>query len=148
MPAMTRSDDPDVLLLGALADPARLAIVRQLAADGAVCACDVAPAAGLSQPTLSHHLRVLREAGVVRGERRGTWIWYSLEPAAGERLAALGGALRPGPPQPAAALGGAAIAAGGRAEPASAAPRSRVPAAAPHRAARMPPSASEGPASR
>jgi ArsR family transcriptional regulator, arsenate/arsenite/antimonite-responsive transcriptional repressor len=98
MPAMTRSDDPDVLLLGALADPARLAIVRQLAADGAVCACLVAPAAGLSQPTLSHHLRVLREAGVVRGERRGTWIWYSLEPAAGERLAALGGALRPGVP--------------------------------------------------
>jgi ArsR family transcriptional regulator len=148
MPAMTQSDDPDVLLLGALADPARLAIVRQLAADGAVCACDVAPAAGLSQPTLSHHLRVLREAGVVRGERRGTWIWYSLEPAAGERLAALGGALRPGPPQPAAALGGAAIVAGGRAGPASATPRSRVTAAAPRRAARTPPSASGGPASR
>jgi DNA-binding transcriptional ArsR family regulator len=148
MPAMTRSDDPDVLLLGALADPARLAIVRQLAADGAVCACDVAPAAGLSQPTLSHHLRVLREAGVVRGERRGTWIWYSLEPAAGERLAAIGGALRPGAPQPAAALGGAAIVAGGRAGPASAAPRSRVPAAAPRRAARTPPSASGGPVSR
>jgi ArsR family transcriptional regulator len=148
MPAMTRSDDPDVLLLGALADPARLAIVRQLAADGAVCACDVAPAAGLSQPTLSHHLRVLREAGVVRGERRGTWIWYSLEPAAGERLAALGGALRPGVPKPAAALGGAAIAAGDQAGPASAAPRSQGPAAAPRRAARTLPSASGGPASR
>ena len=143
MPGMTRSDDPDVLLLDALADPVRLAIVRQLAADGAVCACDVAPAVGLSQPTISHHLRVLREAGVVRGERRGTWIWYSLEPAAGERLATLGAALRPGVPQPA-----VAIAAGGRAGPASAAPRSRGPAAAPRRAARTPPSATGGPASR
>lgn len=145
---MTRSDDPDVRLLGALADPARLAIVRQLAADGAVCACDVAPAAGLSQPTISHHLRVLREAGVVRSERRGTWIWYALEPAASERLAALGTALRPGPAQPAAALGGAAIAAGGRAGPASAAPRSRGPAAGPRPGARTPPSASGGPATR
>src|SRR5674476_1340818 len=106
---MARIDDPDVLLLGALADPARLAIVRQLAADGAVCACDVAPAAGLSQPTISHHLRVLREAGVVRGERRGTWIWYALEPSASERLVAIGAALRPGPSLPAVALGVAAI---------------------------------------
>ncbi len=105
---MSKSADPDVLLLAALADPARLAIVRQLAADGEVCACDVAPAAGLAQPTISHHLRVLREAGVVAGQRRGTWIWYGLLPGVGERLAALAGQLRPGTPLPAAALGGAA----------------------------------------
>jgi ArsR family transcriptional regulator len=123
MSRMVRSDDPDVRLLGALADPARLAIVRQLASGDAVCACDVAPAAGLSQPTISHHLRVLREAGVVRSERRGTWIWYALEPAASERLVALGAALRPGPSRPAAALGGVAIGAGGPVGPASAAPR-------------------------
>lgn len=146
MDHMAPVDDPDVRLLGALADPARLAIVRQLAADGAVCACDVAPAAGLSQPTISHHLRVLREAGVVRGERRGTWIWYALEPVASERLAALGAALRPGDPRPAAALRGALIGEAGRAGRASAARRNRPPAAAPRRAARRLPSASEGPA--
>ena len=143
---MPRFDDPDVLLLGALADPARLAIVRQLAADGAVCACDVAPAAGLSQPTISHHLRVLREAGVVRGERRGTWIWYALEPAASERLAALGAALRPGEARPANALRGEPIGESGRAGRASAARRNRAPAAAPRQGARTIPSASEGPA--
>jgi len=148
MPCMTRSDDPDVRLLGALADPARLAIVRLLAADGAVCACDVAPSAGLSQPTISHHLRVLREAGVVRGERRGTWIWYALEPVASERLAALAAALRPGLSRPAAALGGAPIAAGGRVGPASAAARTPGRAAAPRRAARTRPSASGGPETR
>jgi ArsR family transcriptional regulator len=131
MSRMVRSDDPDVRLLGALADPARLAIVRQLASGDAVCACDVAPAAGLSQPTISHHLRVLREAGVVRSERRGTWIWYALEPAASERLVALGAALRPGPLRPAAALGGVAIGAADREGPASAAPRSPGSTAAP-----------------
>ena len=145
---MARIDDPDVLLLGALADPARLAIVRQLAADGAVCACDVAPAAGLSQPTISHHLRVLREAGVVRGERRGTWIWYALEPAAGERLSALGAALRPGDARPANALGGGPIGEGGRAGRASAAPRTRASGDAPRRGARRLPSAAGDPATR
>lgn len=145
---MARIDDPDLLLLGALADPARLAIVRQLAADGAVCACDVAPAAGLSQPTISHHLRVLREAGVVRGERRGTWIWYALEPAAGERLSALGAALRPGDARPANALGGGPIGEGGRAGRASAAPRTRASGDAPRRGARRLPSAAGDPATR
>jgi len=148
MGRVTRFDDPDVRLLGALADPARLAIVRQLAADGAVCACDVAPAAGLSQPTISHHLRVLREAGVVRGERRGTWIWYALEPAAGERLSALGAALRPGDSRPATALGGGASGEGGRAGRASAAPRTLASAGAPRRGARTLPSASGDPATR
>jgi DNA-binding transcriptional ArsR family regulator len=103
---MARSTDPDVRLLHALADPARLAIVRQLAADGMVCACDFGACADLSQPTVSHHLRVLREASVVRGERRGTWIWYSLEPWATERLAELAGQLAPGEARPASALGG------------------------------------------
>ena len=81
--------DPDVRLLHALADPTRLAIVRQLSAEDEVCACDFTGCCGVSQPTVSHHLKVLREAGVVRAERRGTWIYYSLDPAAAERLAAL-----------------------------------------------------------
>jgi DNA-binding transcriptional ArsR family regulator len=106
---MPKSTDPDVRLLAALADPARLAIVRQLASDGSVCACDFSACTGLSQPTVSHHLRVLREAGVVHGERRGTWIYYYLDRAVADRLAAIAGELdATGPARPASALGGAA----------------------------------------
>lgn len=103
---MTKSSDPDVRLLAALADPARLAIVRQLASDETVCACDFTACDSLSQPTVSHHLRVLREAGLVHGERRGTWIWYRLDPSVAERLAAIADELAPGAPRPATALGG------------------------------------------
>jgi ArsR family transcriptional regulator len=104
---MARSNDPDVRLLAALADPARLAIVRQLASDGTVCACDFSACTDLAQPTISHHLRVLREAGVVHGERRGTWIWYRLDPAVGDRLAAIAGELGgAGQARPASSLGG------------------------------------------
>jgi DNA-binding transcriptional ArsR family regulator len=92
---MPKSADPDVRLLAALAEPARLAIVRQLACDGSVCACDFSACADLSQPTVSHHLRVLREAGLVHGERQGTWIWYRLDPAVADRLAAIAGELAP-----------------------------------------------------
>lgn len=80
-----RQTDPDILMLQAVADPTRLAILRQLSDVGEVCACDLGQP-GISQPTLSHHLRVLREAGWVIGERRGTWIWYSLRPDAVARL--------------------------------------------------------------
>ena len=100
-----KSADPDVRLLAALADPARLAIVRQLASDEAVCACDFSACNSLSQPTVSHHLRVLREAGLIHGERRGTWIWYRLDPSVADRLAAIAGELSPGVPRPASALG-------------------------------------------
>ena len=105
---MAKSSDPDVRLLAALADPARLAIVRQLASDDTVCACDFGACADLSQPTVSHHLRVLREAGLIHGERRGTWIWYHLDPSVAERLAAIAGELAPGAPRPATVLGGPA----------------------------------------
>ena len=83
----------DVKILQAIAEPSRLAIVQQLAADGEVCACDFSSCCDVSQPTLSHHLKVLREAGVISGERRGTWIYYHLEPRAAARIAALGHAL-------------------------------------------------------
>jgi DNA-binding transcriptional ArsR family regulator len=106
MAGMPRSADPDVRLLAALADPARLAIVRQLAADGSVCACDFSACNDLSQPTVSHHLRVLRDAGIVRGERRGTWVHYRLDPSVTDRLAALADELVPGPARPASVLGG------------------------------------------
>lgn len=105
---MAKSSDPDVRVLAALGDPARLAIVRQLASDEIVCACDFTACGDLAQPTVSHHLRVLREAGVIHGERRGTWIWYRLDPGVGERLAAIAAQLAPGTPRPATALGGSA----------------------------------------
>lgn len=82
---MRRQTDPDVLLLQGAADPTRLAILRQLSDVGEVCACDLGQP-GISQPTLSHHLKVLREAGWVSGDRRGTWVWYSLRPEAVARL--------------------------------------------------------------
>src|ERR671929_357513 len=61
----------------ALADPTRVAIVNRLASDGETCVCGFADL-GLSQPTISHHLKVLREAGLVASERRGTSAWYRL----------------------------------------------------------------------
>jgi ArsR family transcriptional regulator len=94
---MSKSSDPDLQLLAAAADPIRLRMIRQLALGDAVCACDFATDATVSQPTISHHLRVLREAGWVTTERRGTWIWYSLNPAAAEkfrRVADLGASRR------------------------------------------------------
>ncbi len=92
---MKRHTDPEILLLQAAADPIRLAILRQLAIAGPVCACDIAAGHNVTQPTVSHHLRVLREAGWIEGERRGTWIWYSLRPQAVERFRELAGTFGP-----------------------------------------------------
>ena len=76
----------------ALADPTRVAIVNRLAAADEVCVCDFTAAFELSQPTISHHLRILREAGLVESSRRGTWAYYRLVPEAIESLrGALGG---------------------------------------------------------
>ena len=92
---MKRPMDPDIRLLQALADPTRLAIVRQLSAEGGVCACDLTACCDVSQPTVSHHLKVLREAGVVDAERRGTWVYYRLRSEAATRLADIAASLRP-----------------------------------------------------
>ncbi len=85
--------DPNVRLLQALADPVRLEIVRQLGSGAAVCACDFTACCDVSQPTVSHHLKVLREAGVVTTERRGTYIYYDLAPDFAQRWAQLGASL-------------------------------------------------------
>lgn len=85
--------DPDVQLLQALGHPARLAIVRELVGTSEVCACDFTSCCDVSQPTISHHLRILREAGVIEAERNGTSIWYRLVPSAAERLRSLAGEL-------------------------------------------------------
>jgi ArsR family transcriptional regulator len=100
LPGMARTratdPDPDVRLLAALADPTRLAIVRQLAADVETCACDFTDCCDVGQPTVSHHLRVLREAGVVTSERRGQWIFYRLAPDVTQRLGRIAATLIPG----------------------------------------------------
>jgi ArsR family transcriptional regulator len=75
----------------ALADPTRVAIVNRLTTAEAVCVCDLTAAFDLSQPTISHHLRILREAGLVEAERRGTWAYYRLVPDAIDALRAVFG---------------------------------------------------------
>src|SRR5213595_1498786 len=76
----------------ALSDPTRVAIVNRLASTEECCVCDLTAAFDLSQPTISHHLRVLRDAGLVGSSRRGTWAYYRLVPEAVEALrGALGG---------------------------------------------------------
>jgi ArsR family transcriptional regulator len=92
---MKRPSDPDIRLLQAVADPTRLAILRQLSDEAEVCACDFTACCDVSQPTVSHHLKVLREAGWIDAERRGTWIWYSLRPEAVSRFRQLAGDLGP-----------------------------------------------------
>lgn len=74
--------------LGALADPTRLQMMSIIAssATGEVCACDFVGPIGKSQPTISHHLKVLNEAGLVTGDKRGRWIWYGLTPGALSRI--------------------------------------------------------------
>jgi ArsR family transcriptional regulator len=71
-----------------LADPIRLRLLSLLASapDGEVCVCELVEPVGRSQPTVSHHLKVLGDAGLVVGEKRGRWVWYRVVP---ERLAEL-----------------------------------------------------------
>ncbi len=92
---MKRLADPDARLLQAAADPTRLAILRQLAGGDEVCACDFTACCDVAQPTVSHHLKVLREAGWVTAERRGLWVYYRLRVAAVERFRAIAGELGP-----------------------------------------------------
>ena len=76
----------------ALADPTRVAIINSLSAAEEVCVCNLTETFDLSQPTISHHLKILREAGLVDSTRRGTWAYYRLVPEAIESLrGALGG---------------------------------------------------------
>ncbi len=65
-------------LFRALADETRLAILKQLREQGEVCACNFQACCELAQPTVSHHLKVLREAGLVNTEKRGLWVYYTL----------------------------------------------------------------------
>ncbi len=88
-----KSIDPDVQFLSALADPVRLSFVRQLVETEGVCACDFSECCTVSQPTISHHLKVLREAGVLVSERQGTNVVYSFAPGFRQRFLAIGASL-------------------------------------------------------
>lgn len=87
----------DADLFRALGHPIRLGIMRQLAERPETCACDFTEVFGVAQPTISQHLKVLREAGLVRTRRRGTQICYSVDPAGLAAVTAAVAALTPGP---------------------------------------------------
>jgi ArsR family transcriptional regulator, arsenate/arsenite/antimonite-responsive transcriptional repressor len=78
-------------LLKALADPVRLRLMSLVASHegGEACICDLNPASDLSQPTISHHMKVLHEAGLVDRDKRGVWVYYRVRPQALASLGAL-----------------------------------------------------------
>jgi ArsR family transcriptional regulator len=80
-----------VPLLKALADPVRLRLMSMVLSheNAEACVCDLLPAFDLSQPTISHHLKVLHESGLLRREKRGVWVYYQARPEAMEAMATL-----------------------------------------------------------
>ncbi|MGU3293131.1 ArsR/SmtB family transcription factor [Williamsia sp. M5A3_1d] len=93
------ADDADGLarMFKALGDPVRLRMLSLVAshATGEACVCDITDSFGLSQPTISHHLKVLREAGLLDCERRGTWVYHRVVPAALHQLSIVLAAVDP-----------------------------------------------------
>ena len=77
-------------VLGALADPVRLRLLSLVASQDEICSCDLETPLGRSQPTVSHHTKVLADAGLLVGEKRGRWVWWRVEPS---RLSAVRKAL-------------------------------------------------------
>ena len=90
-PLSAAEADGIVPLLKALADPVRLRLMSLVASHegGEACVCDLNPAFDLSQPTISHHLKVLHEAGLLDREKRGVWVYYRARTEALENLGAL-----------------------------------------------------------
>ncbi|TNY35920.1 ArsR/SmtB family transcription factor [Thermomonospora catenispora] len=78
-------------LFKAIADPVRLRLLSLIAChrDGEVCVCELTDAFELTAPTISHHLKVLKQAGLVDSERRGTWVYYRIDPRLLERLSTI-----------------------------------------------------------
>lgn len=98
-PLPSQMRDRSVAVLKALADPTRLEMYRLIAGQpGGLCACDIVDRFDLAQPTIAHHLKALREAGLVTVSRSGIWAYYAADPAGTqllqEVLAALGGRRR------------------------------------------------------
>lgn len=89
-PLTDEEAEPLARAFAALADPVRLRLLSLVAEAGEVCSCDLQEPLGKSQPTVSHHTKTLAEAGLITGEKRGRWVWWSIVP---ERLAQLRTAL-------------------------------------------------------
>jgi len=81
------------LAFAALADPVRLRLLSLIADAGQICSCDLLGPLGKAQPTVSHHTKALADAGLITGQKRGRWIWWSVVP---ERVAGLAGSLTAG----------------------------------------------------
>jgi ArsR family transcriptional regulator, arsenate/arsenite/antimonite-responsive transcriptional repressor len=81
---LAQDDAEDLaVVFAAMADPVRLRLLSLVADAGEVCACNLLEPLGKSQPTISHHTKVLADAGLIRGEKRGRWVWWQIVP---ERL--------------------------------------------------------------
>ena len=92
-PLSPRQADELAPVLAALGDPVRLRLLSLVAAEGEVCSCNLQVPLGRSQPTISHHTRILAEAGLIEGEKRGKWTWWRIVPERLETLRSLlGGA--------------------------------------------------------
>ena len=97
-PLRPRAQEALVSAFKALADPSRLEILRLIAAQsGPLCVCDIVDHFDLSQPTISHHLRVLREARLLKASRAGIWSFYALDPRSAELGARAASLLAPQP---------------------------------------------------
>lgn len=89
-PLSVEAADQLAAAFSALADPVRLRLLSLVAAAGEICSCDLQEPLGKSQPTVSHHTKILVDAGLITGEKRGRWVWWSIVP---ERLDQLRGVL-------------------------------------------------------
>ena len=91
-PLSVEAADELATAFSALADPVRLRLLSLVAEAGEICSCDLQEPLGRSQPTVSHHTKILVEAGLITGEKRGRWVWWSVVPDRLDQLrAALGG---------------------------------------------------------
>ena len=88
--ALTEQEASDLAgVFAALGDPVRLRLLSIVATEGEVCSCNLEGPLAKSQPTISHHTKVLAEAGLIEGEKRGRWMWWRVVPAQMERLRVL-----------------------------------------------------------
>jgi ArsR family transcriptional regulator len=85
--ALTNAESTELAaIFAALSDPVRLRLLSIVASEGEVCSCNLEGPLAKSQPTVSHHTRVLAEAGLIEGEKRGRWVWWHVVPTQMERL--------------------------------------------------------------
>jgi ArsR family transcriptional regulator, arsenate/arsenite/antimonite-responsive transcriptional repressor len=90
-PLSAAGADEMAVLFKAVADPVRLRLLSMIACHpgGESCVCDLTPAFDMTAPSISYHLKILREAGLISSERRGTWVYYRVEPAVMARMSAV-----------------------------------------------------------